>query len=126
MGEIIDIQDNKNTNRQIIRDYVDTFDDFVKQNFVQEGSYYVFNEFTMKKISYDDTLKNFIHGLSKYYHKSKQFYLEREFSNIKVFNTILRQIMKRNNVKHEKKVKYHRAKYFTEYHIYIDDENNVE
>ena len=122
MCDIIEIQDNKNLNRQIIRDYVDTFNDFVKNNFVQEGGYYIFNEFTMKKISYDDTLKNFVNGLSKFYHKSKQFYLKRDLSNIKSFNTILRQIMKRNDVKHDKIVKYHRAKYFTEYHIFLDNE----
>ena len=109
--------------QQIIQKYVDIFESFVVDNFIMEQDYYVYNIEVFKKLNFDNTLNTFIDELRPYYFKNKHFYLERAPYTYNTFNTLSRQIMKRNNIKVEKKVKYHQSKYQVEYHIFM---NNTE
>ena len=109
--------------QQIIQKYVDIFESFVISHFIEEQDYYVYNNEVFKKLVFDDTLDNFICALKPYYFKNKHFYLQRHPYTYNSFNTILRQIMKRNNIQVEKKVKYQKSKYQVEFHIFM---NNIE
>ena len=106
---------------QVIKKYVDIFDDFVKTNFVHENNYYIFNYLTFKKIIYEGQIESFLTQLKDYYYKNKHFYIERPDITHNQFNTILRQICKKNNIHIEIKIKYENSKYSPEYHIYIDN-----
>jgi len=106
---------------QVIKKYVDIFDDFVKTNFARENNYYIFNYLTFKKIIYEKQIEPFLTQLKNYYYKNKHFYIERPDITHNQFNTILRQICKKNNIHIEIKIKYENSKYSPEYHIYIDN-----
>lgn len=106
---------------QVIKKYVDIFDDFVKNNFVHENNYYIFNYLTFKKIIYEGQIESFLTQLKDYYYKNKHFYIERSDITHNQFNTILRQICKKNNIHIEIKIKYENSKYSPEYHICIDN-----
>lgn len=104
---------------QIVKKYVDVFQEFVEDNFIKEKDYYIFNHDVFKKINFNNQLQGFVEKLKEYYYKNKHFYLERESMNIKQFNTIIRQICSKNELVIEKKVKYYMSKYTIEYHIYL-------
>jgi len=104
---------------QIIQKYVDIFEPFVKKHFILEKDYYIYNMEVYKKLRFDEELKEFLLKLKQYYYKNKHYYLERESISFNEFNTVLRQIFKRNELKIDKKVKYTMSKYQIEYHIYI-------
>ena len=105
--------------QQIIQKYVCIFDSFVKDNFMNENGYYIYNIEVFKKLNFDNLLTDFLNELKEYYYKNKYYYLERTPISYNNFNTILRQIFKRNNINFEKKVKYMRSKYQVEYHIFL-------
>jgi len=104
---------------QVIKKYVDIFDHFVETNFLLENNYYIFNYFVFKKIVYEEKTDDFLNRLKDYYYKNKHFYVERPCLTYNQFNTILRQVCKRNNIPIEIKVKYENSKYSPEYHIFL-------
>lgn len=106
---------------QIIKNYIDFIDNFLKERCIKENNYYIFNEIVYKKIVYNDELNNFLESLKEYYYPNKYFYLDRKPFTYKLFSTVLRQILNNNNIKYEKKVKYYISKYTTEYFIYLDE-----
>lgn len=106
---------------QVIKKYVDIFDDFVKTNFVHENNYYIFNYLTFKKIIYEGQIESFLTQLKDYYYKNKYFYIERSHITHNQFNTILRQICKKNNIHIEIKIKYENSKYSPEYHLFLNN-----
>ena len=109
---------NKN---QVIKKNVDIFDDFVKSNFIYENNYYIFNHLIFKKIVYEGQIDIFLNNLKNYHYKNKYFYIERPSITHNQFNTILRQICKKNNIHIEIKIKYENSKYSPEYHLFLDD-----
>ena len=52
------------------------------------------------------------------YYKNKYFYLTRDPMTFNSFNTIMRQIMKKNDIIYTNKIKYTSSKYQVEYHIH--------
>jgi hypothetical protein len=111
---------------QIIQKKVDNFESFVKDYFIQEKDYYIYNNEVFKKLQYESVLKPFLDNLKIYYYKNKHYYLERWPLTFNQFNTILRQIFNKNELNVEKKVKYTRSKYQVEYYIYINHEESCE
>ena len=105
---------------QIIKLYVEPFEDFVKENFQQENNYYIFNHITFKRLEYDNKISYFLESLKEYYFKNKYYYLERNPITFNQFNTVIRQICKRNDVKFDSNIKYNSSKYSIEYFIYFD------
>ena len=105
---------------QIIKRYVDIFDTFIKDNFNKENDYYVYNILVFKKIFFNKKIDQFLIHLKDYYYVNKQYYLTRTPITYNQFNTIIRQILKINNIEYKKNVKYINSKYTTEYHIYIN------
>ena len=108
---------------QVIKKYVDIFNDFVKNNFVFEKNYYIFNNLIFKKIMYEKEGRDFLIELKRYYYKNKHFYIDRENITYNQFNTVLRQICKINNIDIEIKIKYENSKYSPEYHIFLNNIN---
>ena len=109
---------NKN---QVIKKYVDIFDDFVTSHFIRENNYYIFNNLIFKKITYEGQINVFLNQLKDYYYKNKYFYIERPEMSHNQFNTILRQICKNNNIHIEIKIKYENSKYSPEYHLFLNN-----
>ena len=103
---------------QIIQKHVDFFEEFVRTHFVLDNNVYIYNLETFKKLQYDNYLIDMIESLKQYYYKNKHYYLTRHPITFNGFNTILRQIMKKNSIDYEKKVKYLMSKYQVEYHIH--------
>ena len=90
---------------QVIKKYVDIFNDFVKN------------------IMYEKEGRDFLIELKRYYYKNKHFYIDRENITYNQFNTVLRQICKINNIDIEIKIKYENSKYSPEYHIFLNNIN---
>ncbi len=107
---------------QIIQKKVDFFESFVKEHFIKEQHYYVYNIEVFKKLSYESQLQPFLESLKACYFKNKHYYLERWPLSYNQFNTILRQIFNKNEMNVEKKVKYTMSKYQVEYRVYFTDE----
>ena len=95
---------------QIIQKEVDIFESFVKEHFIQEQDYYIYNIEVFKKLLFESLMVPFLESLKPYYYKNKYYYLD----------TILRQIFKRNQIHFVKKVKYVMSKYQVEYYIYFN------
>lgn len=112
-------------NNQIIHKYVDIFDSFVIENFIQENDYFIYNAEVFKKLCYENKIRFLLETLKAYYYNNKKYYLEREPITMNQFNTILRQIMKKNEIQYMKKVKYVLSKYQIEYYIYIKKNEGV-
>ena len=106
-------------NSQIIKNNVTIFDDFIKNNFIKENNYYIFNNNVFKQIIYNDQMDIFLDELKNYYFKNKHYYLERNPITINNFTTIIRQICKKNNLEYKKNIKYTKSKYNIEYHIFL-------
>tara|TARA_B100000497_G_C7570877_1_gene343974 strand:- start:573 stop:896 length:324 start_codon:yes stop_codon:yes gene_type:complete len=106
-------------NSQIIKNYVTIFEDFIKTNFILENNYYIFNDIVFKKLIYNNVITDFLQNLKQFYFKNKHYYLERNPITLKQFNTIIRQICKKNEIDLKKNVKFNNSKYNIEYHIYL-------
>ena len=104
---------------QIIKNKVDIIYDFIKEHLNYENHYYVYNIFIFKKLIYNNILNPFLKSLETYYYKSKYFYLDPRVITFNRFNTILRQIFKKNNMSYTKKIKYINSKYTIEYIVLL-------
>ena len=106
---------------QIIKKYIDFFNDFIKENFMIEKEYYIFNKIVFKKLEYENKIPDFLEKLKEYYFKNKHYYLERNPITYNQFNTILRQICNNNEINFSNKIKYQSSKYSIEYYINKDE-----
>jgi hypothetical protein len=82
---------------------------------------YVFSPITYKKLLYNKKLTPFISELKAYYHKSKQFYLNRNIT-YKNTLTVIRQILNSLYIPYTSKIIYNKSKYNINYIIYLNDE----
>ena len=110
---------NKVIKNQVIRKFVDIFDDYLKVNLPIENDYYVLNYIAYKKMVYKEKIDYFLEELKKYYFYNKQYYVTRRPTTYKNFTTVIRQVCKRNGLVFETSSKYTNGKYSPEYHIYI-------
>ena len=99
------------------------FDVTILHNLLEQISYnnngwYLIDHNAYKKIIFYNLHIDFFESLKEYYHKSKHYYLEREF-NYKTFTTILRQVCKFNSIQINSNVRYINSKYINEYNIFI-------
>tara|TARA_B100001093_G_C26794833_1_gene1000641 strand:+ start:492 stop:857 length:366 start_codon:yes stop_codon:yes gene_type:complete len=102
---------------QIIQTNVSNFHHFVETHFAVENDTLIYNLEVFKKLNYEGKIPDFLEELKEYYYKNKHYYLSRTPITFNNFNTIMRQIMNKNEVPYEKKVKYTMSKYQIEYHI---------
>lgn len=104
---------------QIIKLYVDFFEDFVKQNFPYENGYYILTHDLYKKLNYENKIQNFTNRLITYYFCNKQYYVTRSPIVYKNFVTIIRQICNRNDIVYKLISRYTNSLYNPKYHIYL-------
>lgn len=81
--------------------------------------YYLVNVESYKRMVFHDYQKIFLDSIRDYYHKSKQFYIDRKLS-YNSFTNIIRQICKSNDHNFGSKIKYNESKYNIEFFIYFD------
>lgn len=107
---------------QIIKSYVLDFVFFIKDNFIFENNYYLFNILVFKKLLYEEKIYTFLKKLENYYYKNKYFYITRNPITYNQFNTVLKQICKKNNIQISIIKKYIRSKYNTELCIFCKND----
>ena len=84
----------------------------------KNDKYYFIDNNAYKKMLYSQLHETFFHGLSEYYHLSKQFYINRDLT-YNSFTTVVRQICKSNNIMFTSQIKYNHSKYNIDYFIYF-------
>ena len=104
---------------QIIKKNVEFFEDFIKENFTLENSCYIFNHIVFKRLLFQDKVYKFLERLQEYYYKNKHYYITRNPITFNQFNTVLRQICKKNDLEYISKIKYNSSKYNIEYYISV-------
>jgi hypothetical protein len=77
---------------------------------------YIIDSSSYKKMKYENLHEQFLKDIVDYYHFSKRYYVERNFS-YNSFMTILRQICKINNIQFFKNIKYNNSKHYIEYFV---------
>lgn len=93
--------------------------DFIKEIGFKTSNYYILNPDSYKKSKFIGNLESFLNEVKPYYFDSKKFYVERKMS-YKNLITIIRQIMKKNNIKYISKIHYQHSDYTIQYFVYID------
>lgn len=86
---------------------------------LKRDSSYLIDMNAYKKLLYNELQTPFFASLVPYYHKGKQFYLERKIS-YNSFTTIIRQICKHEAVMFTSKINYNQSKYNIDYTIFFD------
>jgi hypothetical protein len=84
---------------------------------VKTDDYYFVNHESYKKLLFHKYEGEFLGTIKDYYHESKQFYIERDFS-YNSFVNIIRQICKHNKIAYTSTIKYNESQYFINYFIY--------
>ena len=79
---------------------------------------YIINNDSYKKGIFNNCILEFLENCKKYYHISKQKYLDRKLS-YNMFTTIIRQICNFNNITYTSQIKYDKSKYCIFYYIYF-------
>ena len=108
---------------QIFKKKIDPkfFFDFIeKYGNKKNNQQFTFNHISYKKANYNNDIQNLVNYLVTYYHKSKQFYLERNI-NYKNFLTILRQVCSNLSISYSSKILYNKSKYNINYSIFLNN-----
>ena len=84
---------------------------------LKTDKYYFIDVNSYKKLLFLELKQKFLDDLYEYYHLSKKFYLERDFTYTS-FTNIVRQICKHRNIKFTSEIKYNHSKYFINFCIY--------
>ena len=91
--------------------------DILEQICLKTEKYYFIDVNAYKKLLFMELQLPFINALNEYYHLSKKFYLEREFTYTS-FTNIVRQICKHGNLKLESEIKYSHSKYYINFFVH--------
>lgn len=83
------------------------------------GSYLI-GYHAFKKLVFHELHTEFRDLLRPYYHKSKQYYIERDLS-YKSFITIIRQVCKYNGIQITSRVRYVESNYTNEYTVFMEN-----
>lgn len=85
---------------------------------IKTDKYYLVNQDSYKKIIFHQLNEEFCQSILPYYHQSKHFYINRQFT-FNSFINIIRQICKFNNIAFSYNVKYNDHKYNIIYYVYF-------
>jgi hypothetical protein len=110
---------------QVFKDVVprDIIETFIKKLCIVENNKYVFNRYCFKKGIIENTIGEFFETIKNYYHKSKQYYVERYKTTTSVA-TVIRQLCKLHNIQVISKLKYYNSTYENVYYITIETKPN--
>ena len=85
---------------------------------LKTDKYYLIDLSAYKKMIFQNLHEDFLINVKDYYHTSKKFYIEREFT-YNSFTNIIRQICKSNEITFQSCIKYNSSKYNIDYFIYF-------
>ncbi len=85
----------------------------------KKDNHYIVDQDSWKRIKFHEYETGFCDSIKEYYHKSKLFYITRDFTYNSFIN-ILRQICKCNNIGFTYFVKYSEYKYNITYNVFFD------
>jgi len=91
--------------------------DLLEQICIKTESYYIVDLIAYKKMKFHNLHEAFLNTIIDYYHYSKKFYVEREFT-YNSFTNIIRQICRVNNILFTSDIKYNGSKYHIIYFVY--------
>lgn len=97
----------------------DLVESYIREIGYKCSNYYIINPDSYKKSKYLNNLDSFLDSIKDHYYDSKKFYVERKMS-YKNLITVIRQIMKKNNIKYISKINYQHSDYIIQYFVYID------
>ena len=89
----------------------------LEQICLKTEKYYFLDQNAFKKLQFHDLFVKFREEIRPYYHVSKRFYIEREFT-YRMFANIVRQLSRMANVRFDSEIKYHQSKYHVDYMVY--------
>lgn len=95
------------------------FIDFLKSYSSYNEKYLIFSKAAFKKMKIDKKCQPFFDKLKKYYHESKNFYVNR-IPIYKHFVTVIKQICKINSIPYTSKISYSKSTYELSYYIYYN------
>lgn len=84
---------------------------------VKNDKYYIIDVVAYKKMKFHNLHEEFLKIIVEYYHYSKKFYVEREFT-YNSFTNIVRQLCRVNNINFVSEIKYNESKYQINYYVY--------
>jgi len=84
----------------------------------KNDNYFLVDNNSYKKMVFHGYHTEFLLILKDYYHNSKKYYIEREFT-YNSFTNIIRQICKSNNNQFTSKIKYNASKYNIDYLVFF-------
>ena len=88
----------------------------------KNNNLFIINKDSFKRGLFTNDISNFLEELKPYYHKKKQFYLERKMT-YNFFVTILRQFCNYKKIPYTSEIKYDKSKYEIVYTInFVEDE----
>jgi hypothetical protein len=89
----------------------------LEQICLKTEKYYFLDLNAFKKLQFHDLFVKFREEIRPYYHVSKRFYIDRDFT-YRMFANIVRQLSRMANVRFDSEIKYHQSKYHVDYMIY--------
>ena len=103
---------------QIFKDKMscDVLYDLLDQICLRKDKYYFMDETAYRKMLFHNLHEPFLNYLRPYYHVSKTFYLDREFT-YNSFTNIVRQVCKHLEIVFESEIKYCHSKYYINFFI---------
>jgi hypothetical protein len=90
--------------------------------FIKMKDYYIINNISFKKGTYNNSIQDFLENCRKYYHISKQKYIDKPLT-YNSFITIIRQICKYNKIQYKNEIKYDKNTYDIHYYIFLKNIN---
>ena len=89
----------------------------LEQICLKTDKYYFLDLNAFKKLQFHDLFVKFREEIRPYYHVSKRFYIDRDFT-YRMFANIVRQLSRMANVRFDSEIKYHQSKYHVDYMVY--------
>jgi hypothetical protein len=89
----------------------------LEQICLKTEKYYFLDLNAFKKLQFHDLFVKFREEIRPYYHVSKRFYIDRDFT-YRMFANIVRQLSRMANVRFDSEIKYHQSKYHVDYMVY--------
>jgi hypothetical protein len=89
------------------------------KNFIKTKDFYIINNISFKKGIYNNTIQEFLETCRKYYHVSKQKYIDKPLT-YNSFITVIRQICKYNKIQYKNEIKYDKNSYDIHYYIFLN------
>jgi hypothetical protein len=91
--------------------------DLLEQICEKTETYYIVDLTAYKKMKFHQLHEEFLTTILDFYHYSKKFYVEREFT-YNSFTNIIRQICRVNTIIFTSDIKYNGSKYHIDYFVY--------